>query len=512
MDTSSFLNLFTMLLNSKGIDVRFNWLEDIGIENIQDYEPSSDSRILILLDQTSGIVDDRYPLSEPLRSKCAVQHINVNPNDFMGDAIESGLLMEFEEKETGKFILYPDFEQKYFNYGISEINGKEYQEMLVRNLEISVKELLLKQLLLCPEVRVSELLPKQVECLNERMAIITDGYFFTVNQDRPVLIPFNPTDPQLVKVCDQWLQKFDTSVVKLLELLEEKWPYSYRPQEVMDRFETEVEKVRRFVKRLTIILSKELANERVSIILQDPKYDTPHMLPKGMTDVLSDMNKQVQQHLVYQWLLPDLEVLIQQIGELTEEGEISQGKAATLNKELPQLVGYWNNELADLMRNNIDKTDYKTIKQAVFSRWLKKQNSVLKGNAQPKKTASTSLISSWDSLLSRVFDKPLKDIKGWLRNVPGIQRLWYDNEQHYFVVGGLSSPKAQLQRQPSIRQWHALQGKLDVALLCALLDVDWVRMNQLAGNPCVATLIKRWKECHLGKEIALLPKGKLESI
>lgn len=26
------------------------------------------------------------------------------------------------------------------------------------------------------------------------------------------------------------------------------------------------------------------------------------------------------------------------------------------------------------------------------------------------------------------------------------------------------------------------------------LPVDWVRMNQLAGNPCALTLIKRWKE------------------
>ena len=59
-------------------------------------------------------------------------------------------------------------------------------------------------------------------------------------------------------------------------------------------------------------------------------------------------------------------------------------------------------------------------------------------------------------------------------------------------------------RQPSIRQWHTLQGELDIELLADLLDVDWVRMNQLAGNPCVTTLIKRWKEINPESRDAIL--------
>lgn len=80
----------------------------------------------------------------------------------------------------------------------------------------------------------------------------------------------------------------------------------------------------------------------------------------------------------------------------------------------------------------------------------------------------------------------------------------------YFVVGGLTSPKEpKLMRQPSIRHWHELQGQLDVDLLTDLLDVDWVRMNQLAGNPCAATLIKRWKE--VVREPTLLTRQRSES-
>lgn len=496
VDTCFLLELLTDLLKSKDLDVGFNWLKEVTVENIISYRPDAGGRLLILLDQTPGIVEDRYPLSEPLRSLCAVQHINVNPFDLVGDPIESGILVEVEDKLTGQVSLHSASENNYFDYGVSEVSDKKYQEELARNLEIGLKELALKRLLLCPAAKVSETIPEQVDCLNENTLIITDGYLFTIDNDRPVLVPFDPTEPSVVQDCDRWLERFNISVEKLLTLLDSEWPYSYRRQEVMDRFGTDAEKYRRFARQLTMVLSNNADGGETSIILQDPKYDTPHMLPEGMADVLLDMNKQVQKHPIHEWVLPGSELLDQQIDELIDEGEISSNKAITLKRELPELLTYWNAQLTDLVQKNVNKIDYKSIKQEVLERWLAAHNAKLPDGELPKKTANTSLISSWDSLLSRVFDRPLKDIKGWLRNVPGIQRLWYDPEQHYFIVGGLASPKSQLQRQPSIRQWHALQGTLNVELLCALVDVDWVRMNQLAGNPCAATLIRKWKECY----------------
>lgn len=53
-------------------------------------------------------------------------------------------------------------------------------------------------------------------------------------------------------------------------------------------------------------------------------------------------------------------------------------------------------------------------------------------------------------------------------------------------------------------QWHTLKGELDIDLIADLLDVDWVRMNQLAGNPCAATLVKRWKEINHNSRDAIL--------
>jgi hypothetical protein len=99
--------------------------------------------------------------------------------------------------------------------------------------------------------------------------------------------------------------------------------------------------------------------------------------------------------------------------------------------------------------------------------------------------------------LSLVFERPLTDPRSWLRNIPGIQKLWYDEHQKYVVVGGLAPLQTKLQRQPSIRQWHSLRGTTDFEFLAGLLDVDWVRMNQLAGNPCVSVLVRRWQECNL---------------
>ena len=58
---------------------------------------------------------------------------------------------------------------------------------------------------------------------------------------------------------------------------------------------------------------------------------------------------------------------------------------------------------------------------------------------------------------------------------------------------------------PLIR-WPTSLCHYNIDLLVDLLDVDWVRMNQLAGNPCVTTLIKRWKEINLGSKDAVLQR------
>lgn len=257
----------------------------------------------------------------------------------------------------------------------------------------------------------------------------------------------------------------------------------------------EAEKLTRFINRLTVIIHK---TEEVTILLQDPQYGAPHMLPEKLNDLMTILDSQRQQLPLNKWLLPEMDELMFHIDQLTEEGELSDTNKNTLLRELELLCDLWKCALRKYYSNNEFNVTYDVLKNYVFSQWPEKKNVLMVEVAKKSvKRASTSLIASWNKLLSRVFDLPLGDPRNWLKNVPGITRLWHDPEQNYVIVGSLSSPQPIIQRQPSIRQWHALQGELNSELLAGLVDVDWVRMNQLAGNPCVATLVRRWKECQV---------------
>lgn len=228
------------------------------------------------------------------------------------------------------------------------------------------------------------------------------------------------------------------------------------------------------------------------------------MIPLNLNDAVRMIESQNLNLPLVQWRLPDIKDLILYIDQLLEEEELTINGASTLLKELDDLSTCWYEALKDFAHDGLRQISYKKLKKACLDRFLEKKNACLEPEGKPKSRNSTALVSSWSKLLSRALSLPLKDIRAWLRNnVPGIQRLWHDPDQGYYVVGGLSSPKQKILRQPSIRQWHALQGRLDTELLTALVDVDWVRINQLAGNPCVATLVNRWKECQSEPDEAL---------
>lgn len=476
------LNLYGTLISQKGVTVSWTILSGVDPDNLQQLQLARSDRLLVLIDQEKGIEHDRYHLTKSLAGKCAVQHINVNPHDVTGDPIEEGLLIE-SKRDEDPIRLYATPDGAYYNYNHDLLDTKAYKEAVIRKLEVVLKELELKRLLIDTGRYVSQVLPLQSSCLNESTIIITDGYLFTVADDRPVLIPFDPTDPDMTLKANEYLAGFETSVDDLLILMNENWPYSYRQNVVIDYYSSELDKQRKFAARITLVLSKR-ENLEVSIMMQDPLYDQTNILPLGMDDAYSDLNKKQKAYAISDWLLPDVEVLRNITSELCEDGVFSSQSAQRFSTELPELINFWQEQLVLLHQQNETKVSYYQIKRDVVQRWLDKR----------EKKKDTSISGSLDTVLSRYFDKPLNDIKRWMSNIPGVQRLWYDKEQGYFVVGGLASPKAQLMRQPSIRQWHTLKGELDIQLLADLLDVDWVRMNQLAGNPCVTTLIKRWKE------------------
>lgn len=488
-------------LEDKALGTRLNLLPISELDDVDKIEFDRNKRVLVLLDQLKGVLEDRYLLTRNLQTKVACQRINVNPNDLDGDSIEAGLLIERSDNDDGKTYLALEVDSKYYSYEISQFEEQQRKNILKRNLEIAIKELALKHLLLSDDAKMSTSLPEQQELLTKKLVVITNGYLFTVRNDRPVMLPFNPADTNHKRDCNDILSAFDTSVEKLLLLLQQSWPYSYRPQVVMQGFGSPDEKLRKFANRLTVVIHQ---SDIVSISFQDPKYETQHMIPLNLDSAVKMIESQNLSLPLVQWQLPRKDDLASCVDQLLKEETLTFNSASNLLEELDELSVCWYDALKGFAGDGLRQVSYKRLKKACLDRFLKKKNARLGAEETPKSKNSPSLSSSWSKLLSRVFSLPLRDARVWLHdNVPGIQRLWHDPEQGYYVVGGLSSPKQKILRQPSIRQWHALQGKLDTELLTALVDVDWVRTNQLAGNPCVATLVNRWKECQSRPDEAL---------
>lgn len=486
------LDLFQQLLQQKSISITWDCLHgdvlDLGIDGHspqpQQLALQASDRVLVLLDQVKGIEDDRYPLSKALAQHCAVQHINLNPYSMRLDPVEAGYLSESLD-EDDPILFYTNPDKPYYGYLFEHMNTQDYRDGLAMKLDVVLKELELKRLLLDSSQRISQLLPLQQHCLHPSIIVITDGYFFTVAQDRPVLIPFDPSHPELCERMNLYLQAFSSCVADLIALILAQWPYAYRPQPRSQRARhgTTDESIALFPS-LTLVISRGAGDSAPSIMLQDPKLEHSMMLPLGMEQAYADLCKKQQAIPLVEWRLPAVEILQDMLRSLTEEGVFSIRQGQRLGNELAELQQLWQLHLQQLEYTHQFQCFYMQIKRLTFHDWL----------TQRDKLKDAALMGSWDTLMSHYFNKPLNDVKRWMNMIPGVRDIWVDSAQGYLVVGGLMPPKQQLMRQPSIRRWHALQGELNIELLVDLLDVDWVRMNQLAGNPCVATLIKRWKE------------------
>lgn len=80
------LSLYGSLIAQKGVSVSWNYLKGVEQEDLTLLQLEQSDRVLVLIDQRKRIEHDRYALTKPLvRSRCAMQHINVNPHDVTGD-------------------------------------------------------------------------------------------------------------------------------------------------------------------------------------------------------------------------------------------------------------------------------------------------------------------------------------------------------------------------------------------------------------------------------------------
>ncbi|MET4709040.1 hypothetical protein [Endozoicomonas lisbonensis] len=489
--TGQIIDKLNAFLQKSMIEASFRVIVGFDENNLDDLSLDRNDQLLILLDQRPKVPGDRYPLTSVFKGKVASQHLNVNPYDLTDEDELENLSLGTEEKPSPAYYLY-DFD---------DFDREGVESNLKRNAEVVIKELHLKHLIISPKARISKSLSNEKELLTEHLTVITDGYLFTVRNDRPVILPFNPSDKSALNLCDSVLKNHRISSIGLLALLKDKWPYSYRPEVVMQQFGTPSEKQTRFAKRLTFVLLGES-----TILLQDPKYDRPHMLPEGMEEVTQTLRQQGAKLPLQEWKLPTLNEIIKRIDLLTKNKEFTAENQKKLNASLGDLTNFWEEGRQQLADDEKYEARLKDMVNAFNNSYKKHLRRELGLSDDQHPRGDTQLRSLWMTLLSALYKRSMTDPRRWLRDVPGINAIWHDPEQSYYVVGQLASAQKKLSRQPSIRQWHALKGQVDTELLASLIDVDWVRMNQLAGNPCVATLIRKWQECQPEPGAALIPQ------
>lgn len=494
VSADALLSLFHGWLSERNISIKWQLLPDVTAETIAHYKPQPTQRILVLIDQVAGMENDRYQLTDILSKNCAVQHLLVNPHAVGADPIKNGLLKECDAEGQQVLLKVPG--SGFFDYELEKLQGTKtdgkketkvkYRTIMEIKLDVVLKELEIKSLLHDSQAKISNVLRQQAQALNSDFLLIAGGSLFTVESDRPVIIPFHIQDAQMRTLCDSRLERFDTSVLGLIKLLNQQWPHFYKPINFSDVM-TDAKKLASFQKNLVLLLHRN-EQDQVSIVLQEYGNAQRYIIPEGLQDALARIESLEAQPSLKEWFIPtaNTEAISALATELVAEGELKAKAADDLTLVLVSLIDTWNKQLKALNEQNTHAIGYAALKKAVLASFQEKT----------QKKASTTFIKTLDVLLTRYFKRSLRDPRIWLRTVPGLQNMHFDQEQNVFLVGTIAPLQNKLARQPSIRQWHAIQGSVDVDLIFSLLDADWVRMNQLPGNPYPMMLIERWHEIY----------------
>ncbi len=499
-------NWLSELLREKKISTTLQIIQSTDLSAINAH--TNNQPILIILDQRPNVENDRYNEASAFKHLTPTQHLNINPHDLglLDDPDNTDFFIETVCGDNA--FLQPD--PLYYQYSLrlttSNTKHKTILNNLKRNIDICLKELSIKQLLLDKSIKISDTLPKEAHLLTENLAIMTEGYLFTVNNDRPMMIPLQAEmESPYHTYLNAILERFNMTYNELIPLLFKKWPYSYRPEIVIHGFGSFAERLIKFLRRITIVFYRN-TNNRIEIFLQDPQYDRPHILFDNIAEITSLLAAQEAKKDPAYWLIKHsdkakIESLL--LKKLLDE-TLPQSLYENFLLILPLIITTWNDIIKDRFEQGGKPIHFEKLKSDSMKQVCAIINTQrVVDNLPPLKRLEARIYGLWNDIGSMLFNINFQSIRSrWLSNIPGISKIWHDPEQGYYLVGSLAPLNTTLERQPSIRQWHSLgeRKQLNMTLLSALVDVDWVRMNQLAGNPCPALLIRRWKE--------LQPNGK----
>nr|WP_298059486.1 hypothetical protein [uncultured Halomonas sp.] len=437
------------LLLQEGLKVDLTLMQDQP-ENIEHLNLLPDQRYLVVLDQSEGTPQDPYVYTNRFSQRCAVQHIILNPYELDDEtSVEQWFTMDDEGNITG---VYAD----YFDYRFEQL--KAQASFVALKLVVSIKELHFKQLLNDASAKVSEYLPQQAHLL-DGLTLISDGYLFTVEHDRPVVLPFALSEPQTLEQLNALLMKHAVNCQQLMRLVVEQWPYRFGPEQDIQK------DVNKFIRAQVIVL-----RDQDTILIQNPGNNTPLIMPDGIEQQMPVLEGRKNKFATRSWLLPAgyENSLTQDFVQSLFADSSTETQLSKLVTNLPTLCQDWQQTVhAHLVH---ERMAFDPLRKALNE----KSTAYLGGDKK--------VLGMWWLVLSKLIDRPVYDPRSWLRKVPGLQGLWFDPEQGYYLVGELNNLNLALHRQPSTYRWHALRGKVNPEMLMPLLDVDFIRIGRFAGR------------------------------
>lgn len=454
------------LLAQQGIDVTL-LLPAKTSKNLQDICFLPQQRYLVVLDQGKGLPHDPYLITQQKMHavpSCAVQHLIINPHEIN----DNGQLEQWLTRDAEDDIIA--VQDAYYDYQLDDLI--QCAASVAIKLAVCIKELHFKQLMRDTQAHISDYLPQHAAHLSD-ISLIAEGCLFTVQDDRPLVVPLTLTDPSQLARCNAILARHHLDCAQLLQRLITHWPYGFGPQAAI------TDDVDKFIKSQVILLQGN-----THIFLQSPQQYTPILTPEGLTYLIPLLNGRTQSYPLSSWRLPS--EYRDQPSPLTLRELLVTGSSTTdnaLNKlllHLPQLCRDWQQIIAQ----------HKGQSMISFDPLRKAFNDQAKHCVGGDK----QILGLWWQWLSATLDRPVYEPRVWLRTVPGLSGLWLDEEQGVYLVGELSGLKLILTRQPSIYRWHTLRGQLNADTLMPLLDVDFVRMGSLAGRVYPHLFIRLFNE------------------
>lgn len=442
------------LLQQQGLDIELQ-LPSASANNLHDIQFLPQQRYLVILDQGKGLPEDPYLITQQKmqhQPSCAIQHLIINPYE-MDDSINTELW--FTRDQDDNII---EVQDAYYDYEFSQL--LKCADTLAIKLAVCVKELHFKQLMRDPSTRISQYLPQHAAHLSN-ISLITHGCLFTVEEDRPVVIPITFSDPELLEQGNCVLARHGIDYPQLLQLLITHWPYHFGPQQDIQR------NVDKFIKAQTLVMQGTQ-----NIYLQSPQQHTPTLTPAGLASLGPLLAGRKEAYSLARWRLPGERQELPSLPALRQllvtGDQVTDQALLKLQHHLPRLCQYWQQVTSQSAGHS--KVRFDPLRKAFNE--LAKQSGV----------SDKKLLGLWWQWLSATIQIPVYDPRVWLRQVPGLTGLWFDAEQGVYLVGELGNLKLKLIRQPSIYRWHALRGELNGDTLMPLLDVDFVRMGSLAGR------------------------------